>query len=198
MASPSAPLQIAQVAEADAQLARDPFSLLAGMLLDQQIPMERAFAGPHAIALRMGTDRLDPVAVAALPAEEFAAVLATKPAVHRFPGSMAARVQALAHAVLADYDGDTSALWSTAGSGAELLGRLEALPGFGQQKAKIFLALLGKQLGVRPDGWREAASPYGEEGSFRSVADVTGPEALAQVRATKRAMKAARESASKG
>jgi uncharacterized HhH-GPD family protein len=187
-------LRLAQDTEADALLEADPFALLAGMLLDQQIPMERAFAGPSTIARRLGVDRLDPAAIADMDPEVFAAALSQPPAVHRFPGSMAGRLQTLARTVVEQYDGDAAAVWTSADTGAELLARLSALPGFGEQKAKIFTALLGKQLGVRPQGWREAAGAYGEDGSYRSVADVTGPESLAQVRAYKKAAKAAAKS----
>ncbi len=177
--------------EADALLDRDPFSLLVGMLLDQQFPMERAFAGPAKIAERLGVDHLDPAAVAAHDPEAFAALCATPPAVHRYPGSMAARVQALAGVVVDQYAGDTASLWATAGSGSELLARLKALPGFGDAKAKIFVALLGKQRGVRPDGWETAAGSYAEPGSYRSVADVVDPASLLKVRAFKQEQKAA-------
>lgn len=189
-------LRLAQDPDADALLSSDPFALLAGMLLDQQIPMERAFAGPRTIATRLGVDRLDPTDIAGIGEEEFAAVLAEPPAVHRFPGSMAGRVQALARVISDDYDGDTASLWSTAPTGADLVARLSALPGFGAQKAQIFTALLGKQLGVQPEGWREAAGAYGQDGSRRSVADVTGPESLTEVRAFKKALKAAAKSSS--
>jgi uncharacterized HhH-GPD family protein len=158
-------LHLAQEARADALLSRDPFALLVGMLLDQQIPMERAFAGPRLLAERLGSpERLDPKAVASLDAEELAAAMTGPPAVHRFPGSMASRVHALARAVVDGYGGGAENVWATASDGAELLHRLEELPGFGRQKAQIFVALLGKQLGVRPDGWRDAAGAYGEEG----------------------------------
>ena len=187
-------LRLAQDPEADALLSRDPFALLAGMLLDQQIPMERAFAGPATIATRLGVDHLDPAHIAGLGEEEFAAVLSQSPAVHRFPGSMAGRIQALARKVVDTYDGDAATLWTTAATGSELVQRLSALPGFGRQKAQIFAALLGKQLGVRPDGWREATGDFGREGSRRSVADVTGPESLDEVRAFKKQMKAAARS----
>jgi uncharacterized HhH-GPD family protein len=176
---------------ADALLDRDPFALLAGMLLDQQFPMERAFAGPQKIAERLGVDQLDPAVIAAQDPEGFAALCATPPAVHRYPGSMAARLQALAATIVADYGGDTASLWTTAGSGAELYARLRALPGFGEAKARIFVALLGKQRGVRPEGWREAAGAYGEEGSHRSVADVVDGESLAAVRSFKQEAKRA-------
>ncbi|MEU6815828.1 HhH-GPD-type base excision DNA repair protein [Streptomyces sp. NPDC046860] len=188
-------LHLAQDADADALLGRSPLAALTGMLLDQQIPMEWAFKGPETIARRMGADDLDAHDIAARDPEEFAALLSEKPAVHRYPGSMAKRVQALCQYLVEHYDGDAEAVWRDAGSGAELLKRLEALPGFGKQKAQIFLALLGKQLGVTPKGWREAAGAYGEARSYRSVADITGPESLAKVRAHKQEMKAAAKAA---
>ncbi|MFF8649780.1 HhH-GPD-type base excision DNA repair protein [Streptomyces griseoluteus] len=188
-------LHLAQDPDADALLGRSPLATLTGMLLDQQIPMEWAFKGPETIARRMGADDLDAHDIAARDPEEFAALLSEKPAVHRYPGSMAKRVQALCQYLVEHYDGDAEAVWRDAGSGAELLKRLEALPGFGRQKAQIFLALLGKQLGVTPKGWREAAGAYGETKSYRSVADITGPESLAKVRAHKQEMKAAAKAA---
>ncbi|MFH9430312.1 HhH-GPD-type base excision DNA repair protein [Streptomyces sp. NPDC017615] len=188
-------LHLAQDPEADALLGRSPLAALTGMLLDQQIPMEWAFKGPETIARRMGTDDLDAHDIAARDPEEFAALLSAKPAVHRYPGSMAKRVQTMCQYLVEHYDGDAEAVWRDAGSGPELLKRLEALPGFGKQKAQIFLALLGKQLGVAPEGWREAAGAYGEAKSYRSVADITGPESLAKVRAHKQEMKAAAKAA---
>jgi uncharacterized HhH-GPD family protein len=185
------PIAITGEPAADALLERDPFALLAGMLLDQQFPMERAFAGPQKIVERLGVDSLDPAAVAALDPEEFAALCATPPAVHRYPGSMAGRLQELARIIVEQYDGDTAALWREAPSGADLLARLRALPGFGDAKARIFVALLGKQRGVQPDGWEQAAGAYAEPGSFRSVADVVDPESLAKVRAFKQQQKQA-------
>ncbi|NED97540.1 Fe-S cluster assembly protein HesB [Phytoactinopolyspora alkaliphila] len=182
-------LHLAGDPAADALLERDPFALLVGMLLDQQIPMEWAFAGPATIAERLGVDTLDPVAIAGHEAESFAALMAQKPAVHRFPGSMAGRVQALAAHVAEHWGGDASAIWRDATSGAELLKRVKALPGYGDQKARILVALLGKQFDVRPDGWRQAAGAYGEDGSTRSIADVVDAETLAQVRAFKREAK---------
>ena len=182
-------IQIAQDPAGDRLLSEDPFALVIGMLLDQQFPMERAFAGPAVLAERFG--QLDPAAVAAADPEEFAALCARTPAVHRYPGSMARRMQALAAYVLAEYGGDTGAIWRDVPSGQELLARVRALPGFGGQKAAIFVALLGKQLGVRPDGWRAAAGAYGDEGSYRSVADVVDPDSLAKVRAFKQEQKAA-------
>lgn len=182
-------LQIAQEEAADRVLSEDPFALLSGMLLDQQVPMERAFAGPAKILERFGS--LDPAEIAAADPEKFAALCSTPPAVHRFPGSMAGRIQALAAHVVAEYDGRTERIWEEADSGKDLLKRLQALPGFGKQKAQIFLALLGKQLGVQPDGWAEAAGDYGEPGSFRSVADVVDAGSLEKVRAYKKEKKSA-------
>jgi len=184
------PLHIAQDEAADALLARDPFALLVGMLLDQQFPMERAFAGPAVIAQRMGVDGLDPRAVADADPQEFARLMAGPPAVHRYHSSMAGRVQALAAHIRDEYDGDASRLWREAGNGAELAARLRALPGFGEQKVRIFVALLGKQFGVRPPGWEEAAGVYATPGR-RSVADVVDAASLQEVRDHKRAQKQA-------
>ncbi|MFJ8147403.1 HhH-GPD-type base excision DNA repair protein [Streptomyces sp. NPDC096048] len=188
-------LHLAQDPEADELLGRSPLAALVGMLLDQQVPMEWAFKGPSTIARRMGAEDLDAHDIAAHDPEAFAALLSAKPAVHRYPGSMAGRVQQLCRYLVDTYDGDAEAVWRGVGTGKELLKRLQDLPGFGKQKAQIFLALLGKQLGVHPDGWREAAGPYGEPGSFRSVADITGPESLTKVRAHKQEMKAAAKAA---
>ncbi|MFB7931931.1 HhH-GPD-type base excision DNA repair protein [Streptomyces sp. NPDC056039] len=188
-------LHLAQDPEADALLGRSPLAALVGMLLDQQVPMEWAFKGPATIAQRLGTDDLDAHEIAAHEPEAFAALLSQKPAVHRYPGSMAKRIQQLCQYLVEHYDGDAEAVWKDAGTGKELLKRLAGLPGFGKQKAQIFLALLGKQLGVRPEGWREAAGAYGEPQSFRSVADITGPESLVKVRAHKQEMKAAAKAA---
>jgi len=176
----------------DALLGRDPFALVTGMLLDQQMPMERAFLGPWKLAERMGTtERLDVARIAAYDPEEFAALVSTPPAVHRFPGSMAGRIQGLARHMVVEYAGDTAAIWRSVPSGDALYHRLLDLPGYGDQKARILLALLGKQLGVRPRGWRQAAGAYGEAGSTRSVADVTDAASLAAVRSFKQAAKAA-------
>lgn len=182
-------IQIAQDEAADKVLSEDPFALLMGMLLDQQFPMERAFAGPAKVLERFGS--LDPAEIAAADPDEFAALCSTPPAVHRFPGSMATRIQALAAHVVDEYDGRTDRLWTEAGSGRELLRRLQAIPGFGKQKAQIFVALVGKQLGVQPEGWAEAAGDYAEPGSFRSVADVVDGTSLEKVRAFKKEKKAA-------
>ena len=179
---------------ADELLDRDPFALLIGMLLDQQVTMESAFAGPAKILERLGS--ISPEAIAQADPDAFIELCRTPPAVHRYPGSMAGRVQAVAAAVVDLYDGDVTRLWSEGDpDGAEVRRRLEALPGFGTQKAQIFVALLGKQRGVTPAGWREAAGSYGDVDSRRSIADVTDEESLREVRATKQAAKAAAKAA---
>ncbi|AYV28604.1 Fe-S cluster assembly protein HesB [Streptomyces sp. CJ_13] len=184
-------MRLAQQPEADALLARSPLAALVGMLLDQQVPMEWAFSGPYTIAERLGADDLDAHAIAAYDPEAFAALLSRKPAVHRYPGSMAKRIQQLCAYLVEHYDGDAEAVWKGVGTGAEVLRRLKDLPGYGEQKAQIFLAMLGKRFGVRPKGWREAAGGYGPANVYRSAADITGPESLAKVRAHKQEMKAA-------
>lgn len=189
-------IRIAQEPAADALLTRDPLALLLGMLLDQQFPMERAFAGPALVAERVGTpDKLDAAMLADYDTDALVEVFRGPPAVHRYPGSMAERVQAVCRVVVDEYGGDASALWTTASSGKELHARLVALPGYGDQKARIFVALLGKQLKVRPEGWREAAGAYGDDGSRRSVADVRDPGTLQEVRAFKQEAKAAKKAA---
>jgi uncharacterized HhH-GPD family protein len=182
-------LQIAQDAVSDQVLSESPFALLVGMLLDQQYPMEHAFRGPAKIVSRFGT--IDPAAVASADPEDFVALCSTPPAVHRYPGSMAQRIQALAAYVVEEYDGHAERLWTDATDGTDLIKRLLALPGYGRQKAQIFVALLAKQLGVRPAGWEEAAGDYSETGSYRSVADVVDPASLEKVRAFKREKKQA-------
>ena len=187
--------RLTQDAAADELLGRDPLALLLGMLFDQQFPMERAFAGPRLLADRMGVDRLTAAAVADADPDALLAWFRGPPAVHRYPGSMAARAQALCRLLVERYDGRADALWSDVPDGATLLRRIGELPGFGAQKARILVALLGKQYGVTPPGWREAAGDYGQEGSRRSVADVTGPESLAEVRAFKQEAKRAAKAA---
>jgi uncharacterized HhH-GPD family protein len=183
-------LHLTGEAEADALLSKDHFALLTGMLLDQQIAMEIAFIGPRKIADRM--NGFDVRRIAEYDLEEFVELCVTKPAIHRYGGSMGRRVHELAQHVLQHYDGRTDRIWKAGKpDGKEVLKRLKALPGYGNQKAAIFLALLGKQLGVQPEGWREAAGAYGDEGSHRSIADVTSPASLAEVRAFKKAAKAA-------
>lgn len=187
-------LHITDDADADALLSENPLALLVGMLLDQQIAMETAFTGP--LKIRERTGGLDAATLAAADPDAFVEVFRKTPAVHRFPGSMAGRVQALCQALVDDWGGDAAALWTRDHpDGPTVLARLKALPGFGEQKAKIFLALLGKQYGFTGAGWREASAPYGEEGSFRSVADIVSPESLTKVREHKRAAKAAAKKA---
>lgn len=214
-------LWLAQQPEADELLADNPLALLIGMCLDQQIPLEVAFAGPWKIADRLSRNRvvtsqqipmevafagpkkledrmgsLDAREIAEYNPDKFAELFAQTPAVHRFPGSMAKRVQALSQVIVDEYDGNAAALWTTGNpDGKEVLRRLKALPGFGEQKAKIFLALLGKQYGVTPEGWRAAAGDYGKQGTHMSVADVVDKGSLDQVRAYKKQMKAAAKAA---
>ena len=187
-------LHITGDADADRLLTEDPLALLIGMLLDQQVAMETAFAGPLKIKERVGS--MDAATLAGYEPEAFAELFKQTPAVHRFPGSMAARVQSLCAAIEQDWQGDAATIWTRDDpDGPTVLKRLTSLPGFGEQKAKIFLALLGKQYGFQGAGWREAAGAYGEEGSFRSVADIVSAESLARVREHKRAMKAAAKEA---
>ncbi len=171
-------------------LSRSPLALLIAMLLDQQVPLEKAFSSPYQLAVRLGHE---PTAqeLAEFDPEALAAVFSERPALHRFPRAMAARVQELGRIVADDYDGDADRVWSTVADAAELRARLSRLPGFGAYKAQITMALLGKQLGVRPEGWREAAGPFGHEGSYVSVADITDDDSLARVRAHKKERKAA-------
>lgn len=177
---------------ADRLLETDPFALLLGMLLDQQVPMEWAFKGPFTIRERLG-GRLDPKAIAAMDRDEFVALCCDKPAVHRFPGSMGKRAFDLAVAVAETYGGDASRIWREADSGADLLDRLQELPGYGEEKSKILIAILGKRLGEAPGGWQEAAEPFSDD-QPRSVADVADDESLQAVRDWKKAKKAAKKS----
>jgi uncharacterized HhH-GPD family protein len=172
---------------ADDVLSSSPFALLVGMMLDQQYPMEHAFRGPAKVLDRFGT--LEPAAIAAADPEEFATLCSTPPAIHRYGRSMAGRLQALAALVDAKYDGDAARLWTEAGSAEELFDRVLELPGFGKQKAQIFVTLLAKQLGVRPEGWEALVGDYAEDG-YRSVADVVDPASLQKVRDFKKAKKA--------
>jgi uncharacterized HhH-GPD family protein len=185
-------LQLAQDPAADALLGDNPFALLVGMVLDQQIPLEVAFAGPKKIADRIGA--FDVYTIADYDPDKFAALCSERPAIHRFPGSMAKRIQAVAQIIVDQYDGDAAALW-TAGDpdGPELLKRLKALPGFGEQKARIFLALLGKQYSVTPKGWRTAAGDFGKAGTHLSVADIADARSLEKVRSHKKQLKAAQK-----
>ena len=172
---------------ADKVLSDDPFAVLVGMMLDQQYPMEHAFRGPAKVLDRFGS--LDPAAIAPADPESFAELCATPPAIHRFPGSMAARLQELSRIVTEEYDGDASRIWTGAADAQDLMKRMLALPGFGQQKAQIFVALLAKQLDVKPEGWERVVGAYAEAG-YRSVADVVDPESLQKVRDHKKQMKA--------
>jgi uncharacterized HhH-GPD family protein len=183
------PISMPVDAEANALLTRSPLALLIAMLLDQQVPLERAFSAPADLVRRLGHE---PTAeeLAAYDPSALAAVFRERPALHRYPKAMAARTQALCQLIVSSYGGDAAAVWTTADSGAELLSRVASLPGFGEQKAQIFVAFLGKQLGVRPPGWRAAAGRYGEDGSHLSVADISDDESLARVRSYKQALKA--------
>jgi uncharacterized HhH-GPD family protein len=176
--------------EADAFLSEDPLALLIGMVLDQQVPLERAFSSPRDLRDRLG-GQLDARAIAAMDPDELAGVFSQRPALHRFPASNAGRVQQLCQIIVSDYGGAAASVWEGASSGTELLRRVRALPGFGEQKAKIFVALLGKQLGVRPPGWQEVSKPFGDKSTHYSVADITSKESLLRVRAHKAETKAA-------
>lgn len=176
--------------EANELLHRSALARLVGMLLDQQQTMEKAFSGPYVLEQRMGRP-LDATELANYDETELLVLFSTPPALHRFPKAFAKRTQDLCRVLVEQYDGDAERLWSDAATGTELLKRVGKLPGFGDQKARIFVALLGKRFGVQPEGWREAAGAYGEEGSYRSVADITDEQALLKVRAYKQEMKAA-------
>ena len=184
------PVSLPIAPEANALLNRSSLALLMAMLLDQQVPLERAFAAPADLARRLGHDP-EVEELAEYDPDALVAVFSERPALHRFPKAMAARVQALCRVLAETYDGDAAQVWAGAQTGGDLLKRVGALPGFGEQKAKIFVALLGKRLDVRPEGWREAAGHYGEEASHRSVADIVDEASLGQVRSYKQQLKAA-------
>ncbi len=183
-------LTLSQDPAADELLSNDPLALLIGMVLDQQIPLERAFRSPYDLKQRLG-GRLDAEEIAAMDPDELAEIFARPPALHRFHSSNAKRVQDLCRLLVERYGGRADAVWRSAADGAELLANVKALPGFGDQKARIFVALLGKQLGVRPPGWEEAAGNYGQPGTYQSVADIVDAESLARVRRYKQEQKAA-------
>jgi uncharacterized HhH-GPD family protein len=187
-------MYLASTDQANALLEREPLALLIGMLLDQQIPMEKAFTSPDVLRERLG-GTLDARTIAEHDSEALEAIFREPPALHRFPAAMAKRVQELTRLLVERYDGDAAAVWTGARSGAELVQRVAALPGFGEQKAKIFTALLGKQLRVRPRGWRAASGEFGEDGTRRSVADVVDAASLQAVRNYKQQMKAAAKAA---
>ncbi|GFG94806.1 HhH-GPD-type base excision DNA repair protein [Mycobacterium timonense] len=187
-------LWLAQDPEADALLDENPLALLIGMVLDQQVPFETAFSGPKKIADRMGS--FGAHEIAEYDPDKFAALCSERPAIHRFPGSMAKRIQTLAQIIVDRYDGDAAGLWTVGDpDGAELLRRIKGLPGFGDVKAQIFLALLGKQYGVTPKGWRAAAGQFGKSGTHISVADIVDAQSMGAVRAYKKQMKAAAKAA---
>lgn len=185
----TAVLPITGDADADELLVRDPLALLIGMLLDQQVTMEWAFAAPAKLAERLG-GTLDAATIASMSPDELEGHFRTKPALHRYPNTMAKRTQSLCQTLVSDYDGKADRVWATAKTGEELLDRLQELPGFGNEKARIFLALLAKRMGIRPTGWESAAAPF-SDGQHRSVADIDSPESLQKVRAFKKSMKAA-------
>ncbi|NMO89819.1 HhH-GPD-type base excision DNA repair protein [Actinomycetospora sp. TBRC 11914] len=187
-------LTLAQDPDADAVLSANPLALLIGMQLDQQFPMERAFAGPALLTERIG--EITAQKIADYDHDALVAAFTGPPALHRYPKSMAERVQAVCRAIVEDYDGDVTRIWTEAADGDDVFRRLNALPGWGKMKAQIFTALLGKQCGLEADGWRDAAGSYGDEGSRRSIADVVDPTTLAEVRDFKQAQKrAAKEKA---
>jgi uncharacterized HhH-GPD family protein len=187
---PKVSLALSGNPDADRLLAEDPLALLIGMVLDQQVPLERAFTSPLDLKTRLG-GRLDAEEIASMDPDKLAAVFSTRPALHRFPAANAKRVQDLCRIVVDTYHGRAADIWKKADTGDDLLRRVRALPGFGEQKARIFVGLLGKQLGVQPLGWEEAAGRYGTPGTFFSVADIVDAESLARVRAYKAQLKAA-------
>jgi uncharacterized HhH-GPD family protein len=186
-------LHIAQDPEADRLISEDPLALLIGMVLDQQVPLERAFTSPRDLKRRLG-GRLDAEEIASMDPDQLAAVFSARPALHRFPAANAKRVQELCRLIVHEYGGRAQDIWETAATGEDLYRRVRALPGFGEQKARIFVGLLGKQLGVRPPGWEEAAGRFGAPGTFLSVADIVDAESLSRVRAYKAQLKAAAKS----
>jgi uncharacterized HhH-GPD family protein len=172
--------------DANRLLAAEPFAVMTGMLLDQQVPMEWAFRAPELLKERLG-GQLDAHAISAMPVDDLEGLFRAKPALHRYPGSMAKRTHALAHYLVEHYDGRAERLWADVTSGGELLARVRALPGFGDAKARIFVGLLGKRLGVRPPGWDTAAADW------PSIADVDSFERVSEIRERKRAHKAAKQ-----
>jgi uncharacterized HhH-GPD family protein len=189
------PLRLTGNPEADRLLTEDDNALLLAMVLDQQVPMEKAFSGPLVIAQRMG-GTLDVAKIAAMSEAEFVALCSERPAIHRFPAAMANRVRQLCQVLTEDYDGEATNIWKDAQSGDELKAKLTRLPGFGADKAAIFTAVLGKLRGITPEGWRTAAGYYGEPDTFRSVADIVDDDSLQRVRETKRSVKATKKASS--
>jgi uncharacterized HhH-GPD family protein len=189
------PLRLTGNPEADRLLTEDDNALLLAMVLDQQVPMEKAFSGPLVIAQRMG-GTLNVAKIAAMSEAEFVALCSERPAIHRFPAAMAKRVRQLCQVLTEDYDGEATNIWKDAQSGDELKAKLTRLPGFGADKAAIFTAVLGKLRGITPEGWRTAAGYYGEPDTFRSVADIVDDDSLQRVRETKRSVKATKKASS--
>jgi len=187
-------LHLAQNSAADQLISKDPLALLVGMVLDQQIPLERAFSAPLDLKGRLG-GRLDVTEIAEMDPDTLVAAFCARPALHRFPAANAKRVQAMCQIIVDDYKGKASNVWRTAKTGDELLRRVRALPGFGEQKARIFIGLLGKQLAVQPTGWQDAAGRFGQPGTFLSIADIVDGDSLGRVRAYKQEMKAAAKAA---
>ncbi|MEW1589256.1 HhH-GPD-type base excision DNA repair protein [Micromonospora vinacea] len=183
--------------EANELLHRNALALVIALVLDQQVPMEKAFSSPYVLQQRVGHE-LDAAELAGYDAEALVALFAQPPALHRFPKAMAARVQEVCQVLVERYDGDAALLWADVADGPELLRRVSALPGFGKQKAQIFVALLGKRFGVTPQDWRTAAGDYGDPGAYRSVADVTDADSLRRVREFKQQMKAAAKAKTAG
>ena len=187
-------MALAQDAEADKLLAQDPLALLIGMVLDQQVPLEWAFLGPYTLTQRLGAT-LDVTKLAAMDEETLVTIFCDRPALHRYPAAMARRVYELCNVIVDEYDGKAEAIWTTAADGKELFRRIKALPGFGEMKARIFVALLAKQFGVRPAGWEDQAKDYGKPDTFLSVADIVDEASLGKVRAYKAQKKAAAKAA---
>ncbi|MBA3653389.1 MAG: Fe-S cluster assembly protein HesB [Actinobacteria bacterium] len=188
-----ATLHLSQNDDADALLSEDPLALLIGMVLDQQVALEWAFVGPLTLKQRLG--HLDAGKIAAMDPEVLVQVALEKPPIHRYPAAMARRVHELTQTIVDEYDGDAAAVWKRATDGADLYKRVKALPGFGDMKARIFVALVGKQLGAQPPGWREAAGAYGQDGSYMSVADIVDRASLEKVRSYKQEKKRAAKAA---
>jgi uncharacterized HhH-GPD family protein len=188
-----AKLQLSQDPAADKLLSEDPLALLIGMVLDQQVPLEWAFIGPLRLRERLG--HLDARKIAEMDPEALVQVALEKPPIHRYPAAMARRVHELCQLIADEYDGEAAAVWTGAVDGADLYKRVKALPGFGEMKAKIFVALVGKQLGVTPAGWEAAAGDYAGKGTFMSVADIVDQPSLDKVRAYKQQKKQAAKAA---
>ena len=185
--TPTKPLYITGIPQADALLRRDGTALLIGMLLDQQVPMEWAFTAPHTIKQRLG--HVDATKIAKMNVDRFVAVCCEKPAIHRFPASMGKRIHAMCTIIADDYKGNGANVWKGVEDAAELTARLRKLPGYGAEKTEIFIALLGKRFGIRPKGWKTEAGEFSDN-QPRSVADIHSPATLLKVRGYKKMQKA--------